>query len=58
MHKASGTRASKLRKLSGKFLHLCIDEQYSNNITSTHNRRNLRDILLKLLARVSLALHT
>ena len=31
------TRARNLRKLSSKFFHLCVDERYSSNMTSTHN---------------------
>ena len=47
----------KLRKFLNKFLHLYVDEQYSNNVTSTHNRRNLLENLRKFLVRLSHIFH-
>ena len=37
IHKADDTWARNLHKLFSKFLHLCVDEQYPSNMTSTHN---------------------
>ena len=51
--KADDTQARNLRKFSSKFLHLCVDEQYSSNMMSTHNRRNILENLRKFLAHVS-----
>ena len=56
--KAGDTRAKNWCKFSSKFLNLCVDEQYPNNMTSTHNRRNLLENLRKCIAHVSPALAT
>ena len=42
------------KKLEQVFeLHLCVDEQYSNTMTSTHNHRNLLENLRKFIIRVT-----
>ena len=41
LYKASDTRARNLRKFSSTFLHLCVNEQYPSNMTSTNNHENV-----------------
>ena len=49
---AGETREKNLRKFSGKFLHLCVDKQYSINAMSTRNHRLLHGNLRKFIADV------
>ena len=53
MLKVYDTRARNLNKLSSKFLHSFVDEQYPSNMTSGHNHRNLRKNIRKFIAHVS-----
>ena len=48
--------AKNLRNFSSKFQYSSVHEQFSSNVTSTHNHRNLLENLRKFIVRVSLVL--
>ena len=51
--KVGDARTRNLRKFPDKFLHLCVDKQYPNNMTSSFKNRNLRENLRKFIVRES-----